>query len=69
MKSRPYTLNATDLPSLLKAGGVGVLIAVLSYFSEFITQIDFGQWTSLVMGVIPPILTAAIRFLKDNDAE
>jgi len=65
-KSSPLSLNTTDFPSILKALGFGVVIAGLTYVSEFVVTVDWGEWAPLIVGTIPPILTAIVRFLKNN---
>lgn len=64
-KSPKYKLNESDLPALLKAAGLGVAMALASWATEFVHEVDYGVWTPIVMGVAVPALATVKRWLSD----
>lgn len=63
--SPKYKLNAEDLQKV----GTGALIAVggalLTYFAEIVTQIDFGAYTPVVVALSSVLVNTGRKFLKD----
>jgi len=63
--SEKYTLSNTDL----KKVGIGFLIAMggagLTYLTELIPNVDFGELTPLVVGLFSVFVNFARKFLTD----
>lgn len=51
---------------LLHVAGFIVASALLTAGSEFITQVDFGQWTPIVMALWNVVLAAGREFLRSD---
>ena len=69
MASPLYKLNAEDLKKI----GVGALVAVagalLTYLSETIANVDFGDMTPVVMALWSVIANVARKFLSNSSGE
>jgi hypothetical protein len=63
--STRYTLNRSDLTSIAKGLGIAVAGAILTYVSSIITDIDFGQYTPLVVVVWSVVANVARKFLSE----
>lgn len=66
MESKLYKLNAEDLKKI----GVGALVAVsgalLTYLTEAITQIDWGEMTPVIMALWSVLANVARKALTNN---
>ncbi len=69
MESKLYKLNAEDLKKI----GIGALVAVagalLTYLSETIASVDFGELTPVVMALWSVIANVARKFLTNSAGE
>lgn len=59
------TLNKVDLMKSLRLLGVAVAGTVITFLAQWITQTDFGQWTTLVVPVVSFILEMGRRYLTN----
>lgn len=63
MESKKYSLNKNDLKKI----GKGLLIALagttLTYITEYVTKVDFGAYTPVVVSVWSVIANTASKFL------
>lgn len=63
--SKRFSLNQEDLKKI----GTGALVALggafLTYAAETIGQVDFGQWTPLVVSVSSVLVNAARKLLSE----
>ena len=55
-QSKKYKLNKADGMKILKSFGLASGGFLLTYVSQLVTQIDFGQYTSLVYAISPAII-------------
>lgn len=66
MESKLYQLNKEDLKKI----GVGALVAVagalLTYLTEAITQIDWGEMTPVIMALWSVLANVARKALTNN---
>jgi hypothetical protein len=64
MESKKFTLNKEDLIKI----GVGALVAIAGaatvYFSEVISQVDFGQWTPVAVAAASILINASRKFIE-----
>lgn len=69
MESKLYQLNKEDLKKI----GVGALVAVagalLTYLTEAITQIDWGEMTPVIMALWSVLANVARKALTNNAGE
>lgn len=69
MASKLYKLNQEDLKKI----GVGALVAVvgalLTYFSETIASVDFGDLTPVVMALWSVVANIVRKFLTNSSGE
>lgn len=63
--SPKYKLTKADLPAIAKAAAIGASLALITWVSEFVTQIDFGWAATLVMGFAVPALATLKRWLTE----
>lgn len=67
--SNRFSLNAYDL----KKVGIGLLVALagaaLTYFSEVITQIDFGSWTPIVVAGFSVLANIVRKWISENGGD
>lgn len=66
MGSKLFQLNAEDYKKIGKGALIAVGGALLTYLSETIANIDFGQYTPVVMAVWTIIFNAARKALTNN---
>jgi len=69
MESKLFRINAEDLKKI----GVGALVAVagalLTYLSEAIAQVDFGEMTPVIMTLWSVLANVARKYLTNNVGE
>ncbi len=67
--SKLYQLNKEDLKKI----GIGALVAVagalLTYLSDLIPKIDFGQWTPIVMAFWSVIVNVVRKWLTNSQGQ
>lgn len=64
--SPKFQLNAEDLKKVASGLGVALLGAALTYLTEQIPNIDFGQWTPFVVAFWSVIVNAVRKWLTEN---
>jgi len=62
--SKRYSFNKEDGKKILKGASIALAGALLTYLSEVVMQVDFAEYTPLVMGVWSVLVNAAQRFIK-----
>ena len=68
MDSIKYTLNTTDLKKIGTGAMVATIGALFTYLTQVITQIDFGQWTPIVVAVYGVLANIVRKFLAGYSA-
>jgi len=58
-----FSLNKADLNKIAVGAGVAVVGALLTYVSETITSVDFGQWTPIVVAVWSILANTVRKFV------
>lgn len=64
--SPKYQLNASDMKSIAVGAGIAVAGALITYLSEAIVQVDFGELTPVVVAISSILVNAARKWLADN---
>lgn len=64
--SKRWKLNSIDWKKVAVGAGVAIGGAVLTYAQEILTQIDFGQYTEIVMAVNSILLNICRKWLTDH---
>lgn len=64
--SPKYTLSKSDLIKVSRGALYALGGALVAYASEVLMQIDFGEWTPIVVAVSGVLINAATKFLKDT---
>lgn len=58
-----FTLNKEDLKKIAIGAGIALAGALLTYITETITSVDFGEWTPIVVAIWSILANAARKFL------
>lgn len=61
--SSQYSLNKEDLKKIAIGAGVALAGALLTYVSETITSVDFGEWTPIIVAIWSILANAARKFI------
>lgn len=64
MQSARFTLNKEDGRKILTGAIVALSGALLTYFSQIVTQIDFGVLTPTVVAIASILVNAGRKFLE-----
>lgn len=64
-KSERFTLNKQDGKQILKGLAIALGGALLTYLSEIIIKIDFGQWTPVAVALFSAGINAGRKLLAD----
>ena len=67
--STKYQLNKEDGKRILLGLGVAVGGAVLTYLSELLPNVDWGNWTPVVVSLASVLVNAGRKWLKDYTKE
>ena len=59
-------LNKADYKKIAIGAGVALAGALMTYVSEVVTQVDFGDWTPLVVAGWGVIANIARKWIMDN---
>jgi hypothetical protein len=62
--SKKYSLNREDLIKIGKGAAIAVSGAVLTYALSEINNIDFGQYTAIVVSVFSILINGALKFIE-----
>jgi len=65
-ESKKYQLNAKDIKSVATGAYIAVGGALVTYVSEAITQIDFGDYTPIVVALSSVFINAVRKWLAEN---
>jgi len=64
MQSPKYQLNKQDGLKILKGAGYALGGALCTYLLSEIPNVDFGQYTAVVVSVMSILLNAGVKFFK-----
>lgn len=64
MKSKKYKLNKEDASKVGKGALIAVGGALVTFVAEVVTQIDFGEWTPLVVAGASIGINLARKYLQ-----
>ena len=64
--SERFALNKTDYKKVLKGLAIAVSGAALTYLQELIINIDFAEWTPIVVAVNSVLVNLAKKWLSDK---
>lgn len=62
--SKKYSLNKEDLISISKGAGIAVGGALLVYVSQTISDVDFGQYTEIIVAISAIIINMLRKWLQ-----
>jgi hypothetical protein len=58
-----FSLNTLDYKSILRGAAVALAAALLTYLAELIPNVDFGEYTAVVVALSGILINAARKFL------
>lgn len=61
-----YRLNKQDLLKIAVGAGIALGGAFLTYLAEIIGQVDFGDYTPIVVSISSVLINAGRKFLADK---
>ena len=64
--SEKMNLNKEDGIKIAKGAAIAVGGALIVYVAEIIPNVNFGEWTPIVVGVASIILNAARKWLENK---
>lgn len=64
--SPKFTLNVEDAKALGKGLLIALAGAALTYVTEQIPNVDFGQWTPLVVATWSVVVNTARKWITEN---
>ena len=64
--SKKYDLNKKDLTKIGKGALNAVGGALLTFLAEVVGQINFGEYTYVVVPVAAILINAGLKFIKEN---
>lgn len=67
--SKRFQLDAQDAKKIAVGLGVALAGAALTYFSEVITQIDFGSWTPVVVAGFSVLANVVRKWISENGGD
>ncbi len=65
-QSKKFSLNSIDWKKIGVGAGVAVVGTLLTYVTQVVGQIDFGQWTPLVVCALSIIVNIGRKWVSDN---
>jgi hypothetical protein len=65
MESKRFSINKDDLKKIAVGALVALGGALLTYVTETLVQVDFGQWTPLVVSMSSVLINTARKFLAE----
>ena len=60
-----YTFTKENLVKIAKGAGIAIGGALIAYLAELLPNVDFGQWTPLVVALGGVLINAARQFIKE----
>lgn len=67
MESKKYTLNKQDLLKIGKGAVIALSGAGLTYALSKVNQIDFGQYTLVIVPILTILINAGLKFVQGQD--
>lgn len=67
-KSKRFSLNKLDYVKILTGAGVATAGALITYFLQVIGELDFGEYTILVVALASILANIARKFLSGQTA-
>jgi hypothetical protein len=64
--SKKYSFNKEDGQKILKGAGIALGGALLTYLLTIVGDVDFGQYTPMVVGVLSILINAGLKFINDK---
>jgi hypothetical protein len=65
-KSKSLELNKEDITKVGKGAIIAICGALLTYISEIITEIDFGEYTPMVVAVGGVLINLGWKYIRNN---
>ncbi len=59
-----FTFDKVTLIKIAKGAGIALVGALLTYLSEYISGVDFGEYTPVVVGIWSIAVNSVREFLK-----
>jgi len=69
MKSNFLELNKEDFLKIGKGALIAIIGALLTYLSQVVSGLDFGQWTPIVMAFWSIVTNAVKKWLSNNEGQ
>jgi len=66
MQSTKYSLNKEDGIKILKGAGYAVGGVLVTYLLSILPNIDFGEYTLVIVPIASVLLNAGIKYFKGN---
>ena len=64
MPSQKYQLNKQDGLKILRGAGYAVGGALCTYLLAEISNVDFGEYTAIVVSVMSVLLNAGVKYFR-----
>lgn len=61
-----FSMNREDLKKVGKGALIALLGALITYGTETIANIDFGEWTPLAVAVFSVLANIGRKYVADN---
>ena len=63
MESKRFELNVNDGKKILTGAGIALAGAMLTYISEIVLSVNFGEWTPIVVAIVSILVNAGRKLL------
>jgi hypothetical protein len=64
-----FSLSKQDAGKIAKGAGIAAGGAVLTYLLSELPNIDFGQYTPIVVALLSIIINASLKFIQEHRSE
>jgi len=64
--SKKFSLNKKDGLKIAKGAGIALGGALLAYLAEIIPDVDFGQWTPMVVAMSSILINAGLKYFNSS---
>jgi hypothetical protein len=64
--SKTFKVNKEDLIKVAKGASIAVIGALLTYGSEYLSGVDYGEWTPLIVAVWSVFVNLGRKFIANN---